>query len=250
MNIEKVIVPDSIGDGVGRLNYKDGKVVSYERGSVVNVYLFHETDGENVRAMELTMAAPMTYEKCLNAAEMSAYGLVTAMDVASFAASLARKQRVNEDTGEVAEHDAFMASVKIELARLGIAGSVIDELEAAKRQKIAELDAYNNSSNVNEFTVSGLPMWLTFDERTRLHSAVNAKAAKGETVMTKNWGGYDFTFSTEQWTVMLFMLEDYAYECQNTTDRHKAAILLLQSVQAVEEYDFTVGYPERLRFEV
>jgi len=248
MIINKVIVPTSTGDGQGRLNYHDGKLVSYEHGSVVNVYLFHENDGENVRAMELTMDAPMTYEKCLNAAEMSAYGLVTTMDVASFAASLARKQRVGEDVGEVAEHDAFMASVKIELARIGIGGSVIDELEAAKRQKITDIESYNNSPSVNEFTIGGLPMWLTFDERTRLHSAVNAKAAKGDETMTKNWGGADFSFSIDQWKVMLYTLEDYAYECQNTTDRHKTSVLHLQTVQAVEDYDFTAGYPAKLAF--
>ena len=63
MNINKVIVPDSIGDGVGTLSYKDGKLVSYEHGSVVNVYLFHEDDGESVRALEVTMTAPPEIRK-------------------------------------------------------------------------------------------------------------------------------------------------------------------------------------------
>ena len=119
--INKVIVPESIGDGVGQLNYnKDGKLISYEHGSVVNVYLFHEEDGENVRAMELTMTAPMTRAKCINAAEMVAYSLQNAMDVAAFASSLSRKQRTGEDISEVTEHDEFIAAVKIELSNLGV----------------------------------------------------------------------------------------------------------------------------------
>lgn len=120
MIINKVIVPESIGDGVGQLIYKDGKLVSYEHGSVVNVYLFHDQDGENVRAMELTMSMPMTRAKCINAAEMAAYGLQNAMDVAAFASSLSRKERTKEDLEEVAEHDEFIASVKNELTNLGI----------------------------------------------------------------------------------------------------------------------------------
>lgn len=120
MIINKVIVPKSTGDGQGRLNYHDGKLVSYEHGSVVNVYLFHEQDGEDVRAMELTMTAPMTRAKCINAAEMNAYGLNDAMDVASFASSLSRKQRTGEDISEVTEHDEFIASVKNELSNLGV----------------------------------------------------------------------------------------------------------------------------------
>ena len=118
--INKVIVPSSTGDGVGSLHYKDGKLVSYERGSVVNVYLFHEDDGENQRAFELTVDVPLTYDKCVNAAEMAAYGLRTAMDVASFNASLARKQRIGEDVGEVQEHDRFIGDVKQELTLLGL----------------------------------------------------------------------------------------------------------------------------------
>lgn len=120
MNINKVIVPKSTGDGQGRLNYHDGKLVSYEHGSVVNVYLFHEQDGEDVRAMELTMTAPMTRAKCINAAEMNAYGLNDAMDVAAFASSLSRKERTGEDLEEVREHDDFIAQVKVELTALGI----------------------------------------------------------------------------------------------------------------------------------
>ena len=121
MIINKVIVPESVGDGVGKLNYnKDGLLVSYEHGSAVNVYLFHETDGEVVRAMELTMTAPMTRDKCINAAEMAVYGLRDAMDVAAFASALARKSRTREDVEEVTEHDDFIAQVKAELYKVGI----------------------------------------------------------------------------------------------------------------------------------
>jgi hypothetical protein len=87
---------------------------------VVNVYLFHEQDGDNVRAMELTVTAPMTRAKCINAAEMNAYGLTDAMDVASFASSLSRKERIGEDLHEVHEHDQFIHDVKVELTTLGI----------------------------------------------------------------------------------------------------------------------------------
>ena len=91
-----------------------------KHGSVVNVYLFHEDDGESVRALEVTMTAPMTRAKCINAAEMAAYDLRDAMDVAAFASSLSRKERTGEDVEEVIEHDQFIADVKAELTALGI----------------------------------------------------------------------------------------------------------------------------------
>ena len=121
-------------------------------------------------------------------------------------------------------------------------------LARAKANKIAELEAYNDSDSVNEFSISNNPMWLNFDERSRLQKAVDAKEAMGKTSMTKVWNGVDFTFPLSTWKAMLAALEDYAFDCQNVTDSHKAAINALESVEDVEEYDFTTGYPEKLSF--
>ena len=120
MIIDKVIVPEHTGDGNGKIYRKDGKVVRYEHGSKVNVYLFHEDGEDGTRAFELTMTAPMTRAKCINAAEMAAYGLQNAMEVAAFASSLSRKERTGEDLDEVREHDDFIHDVKQELSSLGI----------------------------------------------------------------------------------------------------------------------------------
>ena len=121
MNVNKVIVPEGVGDTTGEIFRKDGKVVRYEHGNMANVYLFHETDEEGTqRAFEIVMPLPMTRAKCINAAEMAAYGLQDAMDVAAFASSLSRKERTGEDLEEVREHDDFIAQVKVELTALGI----------------------------------------------------------------------------------------------------------------------------------
>ena len=42
------------------------------------------------------------------------------MDVASFASSLSRKERIGEEPEEVSEHDQFIQSVKTELTSLNI----------------------------------------------------------------------------------------------------------------------------------
>lgn len=121
-------------------------------------------------------------------------------------------------------------------------------LEKAKQEKIGELEAYNNSDAVNEFTIGGVPMWLTFDERNRLQKAVEAKESLGKDTMTKNWNGVEYTFLLTVWKAMLAALEDYAYDCQNATDGHKAAIEALTTIETVEAYDFTTGYPPKLNF--
>jgi hypothetical protein len=47
---------------------------------------------------------------------------------------------------------------------------------------------------------------------------------------------------------MLVLLEIYASEALNTTERHKIAINALQTIEDVEAYDYTTGYPEKLQF--
>jgi len=67
----------------------------------------------------MNVPKPVTRAKAINAAEMAAYGLKDAMDVASFNASLARKERMQE-MEEPEEHDNLISWVKNELTAIGI----------------------------------------------------------------------------------------------------------------------------------
>jgi hypothetical protein len=70
----------------------------------------------------------------------------------------------------------------------------------------------------------------------------------GESEVTKIFNGVEYTFSPQQWLQMLAMLEVYAANALNTTERHKIAINNLSTVEEVEEYDYTVGYPTKCQF--
>lgn len=111
----------------------------FDEGKTVLLSLFPETveaaqtqpsaDGEPALTVEATtqtaafqvrVTKPLTRSRAINAAEQEAYGLRTAMEVASFNASLARKARLAETANEVAEHDQFISDVKAELTRIGV----------------------------------------------------------------------------------------------------------------------------------
>lgn len=121
-------------------------------------------------------------------------------------------------------------------------------LQMAKESKIAELESYDSSPDVNSFSIGGQDMWLNVEERQQIATQISANEAVGRESMTRWFGGQSFTFPLTVWKQMLTALEVYAGDALNVTERHRAAIEQLDTVGEIEEYDFTEGYPEKLNF--
>ena len=122
-------------------------------------------------------------------------------------------------------------------------------LAQAKDAKTQEIEAYDTSTSVNGFNLGGKQMWLSFDERARIRQSINAYHSEGRTEMTKWFNGKAFTFTLDTWQTMLNKLSVYASEALNVTERHKAEVRALTSIEAVEGYDYKTGYPEKLSFD-
>ena len=121
-------------------------------------------------------------------------------------------------------------------------------LERAKANKIAELEAYDQSDAVDSFTIDGNTMWLTVEERQQIATQISANEAVGRADMTRWFNGISYTFPLSTWKQMLVALEVYAGDAINVTEAHKAAINALTTVEAVEAYDFTTNYPTKPSF--
>ena len=121
-------------------------------------------------------------------------------------------------------------------------------LANAKRAKISEISEYDRSSAVNSFRIDGQQMWLTREERTQIDESINAYDGMGATSMTKYFGGIPFTFTLVQWKQMLNALIVYASDALNVTEAHKAAVMAMATIEEVEAFDITAGYPEKLNF--
>ena len=122
------------------------------------------------------------------------------------------------------------------------------KLAAAKAEKIAQIEYYDASENVEQFTINGTPMWLGHELRQQIRTSAEAYQSTGAENMTKVFNGTEFTFPIAVWIQMLNALEVYAAEALNTTERHKAAIEAMTSIEDVENYDYTLNYPEKLVF--
>lgn len=121
-------------------------------------------------------------------------------------------------------------------------------LVTAKAEKIDQIENYDNSDAVNQFTINDTDMWLDHELRQQIRTSAEAYEALGYENMTKVFNGTEFTFSITLWKQMLNALEVYAAEALNTTERHKNAVNALATVEAVTDYDYTTGYPQKLVF--
>lgn len=119
-------------------------------------------------------------------------------------------------------------------------------LEQARFEKLIALEEYDNSDNVNSFTLNGNPMWLDYPTRQQLRTSIEAYQSQGIEQVTKWFGGMSYTFPTVVWLQMLNALEVYASEALNATEAHRAAINALTSIEEIDEYDFTIGYPKKI----
>ena len=123
-------------------------------------------------------------------------------------------------------------------------------LAEAKEKKIREIDAYNDSDSVNGFFINGAKVWVDAETRVKGVNGAKAKQTLGATTMSQWLGGQEFTLSPSMAVMLYAQIESYALDCQNVTEAHKSAVLALNTVEEVEAYDITEGYPEMLSFTI
>ena len=121
-------------------------------------------------------------------------------------------------------------------------------LIAAKNNKKQEITNYDSSNDVNEFYVSEMPMWLDKATRTGLMLRFNAEIAMGKEETSLWYGNISVPLQLTSAIQMLYALEVYASSCYDVTQSHIAAVEALETIEEVEAYEFTTGYPEKLRF--
>jgi hypothetical protein len=121
-------------------------------------------------------------------------------------------------------------------------------LANAKRDKKHEINNYDSSSSVNEFYIQDMPVWLDKNTRSGLMLRFNSELAMKKENTTLWYNGISFTLPLNTAIQMLYALEVYASECYDNTQAHLANVDKLDTLDAVLEYNYTVGYPDKLHF--
>lgn len=123
-------------------------------------------------------------------------------------------------------------------------------LAQAKREVLKKIDAYDTSPAVNGFYLNGERVWLDFELRDRVYQGNERLQRIGRTDTTLWLGKQCYNLSIEQAQNIISHIEAYAKDCYNVTAAHKKAVSELTSIEEVEKYDITAGYPAQLRMEV
>lgn len=119
----------------------------------------------------------------------------------------------------------------------------------AKREMEANISQYDNSENVNSFTINEeTSAWFTVQERTNYKNSIDSAKLLGVEQLSFFIGNTSLTISTELAERMLAAIQLYADTCFIVTKQHKLAVNSLETVEEVDNYDYTVGYPDKLNF--
>lgn len=142
---------------------------------------------------------------------------------------------------ETAVNEAY-AAWKTAMANRGLA--------RAKREVLKKIEAYDTSPAVNGFVLNGEHVWLDFELRDRVYQGNERLQRIGRTDTTLWLGKQCYNLSIEQAQNIISHIEAYAKDCYNVTAAHKKAVSELTTIEEVEKYDITAGYPAQLKMEV
>lgn len=123
-----------------------------------------------------------------------------------------------------------------------------EKLERAKGFLKNRITEYDSSRNVNEFSIGETNLWLDKATRAGLMLRFQAETATDKENTILWYENQQFPLSLTTAMQMLYALELYASACYDNTQRHLATISNLETIDEVESYDFTVGYPDKLKF--
>lgn len=122
-------------------------------------------------------------------------------------------------------------------------------LAQAKAQMIRLIDEYDNSPAVNSFTINGtITGWFTPEERSNYRNSVDAAKRLGVESLSLFIGEEEFTLPTLKAEEILDRIQLYADRCFIVTKQHKIAVEHLDTIEAVDSYDYTGDYPDNLEF--
>lgn len=117
-----------------------------------------------------------------------------------------------------------------------------------REYKIKEILKYDSSSEVNCFYIKDQKMWFDKTTRIGLKLRFDTEMAYGLANTTLWYEGAPFNLELINAVQMLNEIEIYASVCYDQTQMHIANVKAIEDLEALKNYDYRAGYPEKLKF--
>lgn len=253
MNYQQV--PSTIAEDINmeKTTWSGGRIRKIDEGTHETYYIGHRqmktVDNEGVgcvvtEAYPVRVKKPFSIEKAVKSATMSAYNLYDDEAYATFQSQIAARYRTDSNDSDVRQYDEFTKWVRNSLE--------CDELETAREKKLSEIDMYDKSKAVEEFYLNEIGMWYKADKRTTIRNLVESSMKEGRdevTLWTEQEPIIPLTIPCNLALDLLAKLEVYAGDALAVTQKKKSEVQALTSIEEIEKYDITSGYPEKLNLQ-
>ena len=105
---------------------------------------------------------------------------------------------------------------------------------------------YDNSAEVNSFYLNDKRVWLDKATRVGLFNILNIEKASNTETTTLWFSNTSIEIQVDKAIALLTMVEKYAKQCFDNTQKHYVEINQLKSIEDCLQYDITAGYPDIL----
>lgn len=123
-------------------------------------------------------------------------------------------------------------------------------LEQVIADKINTIQAYDNSEAVNSFSLNGKSVWIDREDRLGTRRAIELDIEAGHTESEVWLEGMKLVVNSQLALKLLDQLGYYAYQAYNVTQRHIYNVRQLTTIEEVNAYDYTAGYPKKLELSI
>lgn len=125
-------------------------------------------------------------------------------------------------------------------------------IEQIRANKIAEIQSYDISNNVNEFIYNNNKLWFDSALRGKILQGLFAEQRTGNDQQLTKLVDPTSSITIEMKVIdaidLLDSIELYAKKCFNITTQHINYIKELNNIDEIKSFDITLDYPDKLVF--
>lgn len=126
-----------------------------------------------------------------------------------------------------------------------------EDIEFIRNDIISKIKEYDSSQNVNDFTINNLiHAWITPAERSNYKNSIDSAKILNVENLSLYISDMPINISTVQAEQMLASIQLYADSCYIVTKTHIYNVSKLNNIEDIKNYDYTLGYPQKINFDI